>query len=188
MLEQEQCMGYPRGCYTPREPLSELEARVLEVLGHLETIKPGCVSLAEAGSGLAHEVRFSHRRVRTQLTVLCVAGEGIVVKTPLSVYEGPALRTPKVAPAVWDFAGAGPVGDHLLEIIADAYTWAAPGKTKIYECGQGGDCGLMYHLEFVCEGPGPSHKHLRYRCSTVAELACFLDAFLGTYTWDLITG
>jgi hypothetical protein len=27
---------------------------------------------------------------------------------------------------------------------------------------------------------------MTYRCTTVAELACFLDEVLGTYAWDSI--
>ncbi len=146
-----------------RAPAAVLASRAEEVLRHLEGIQAGSVTFAEG-----------ERRVRVRgacLSVRCVEGEGIVVRAPLQ--------------AAREFAGGGPVGEHMEDIIADRYEWE-DAEDRTYECGQGGEGGLMYQIEFVSSGPGPDRKHMVYRCSTVAELACFLDEFLGTYIWDSI--
>ena len=172
------------GAMGPYRPsMAELDETARSVLQHLSAIKPGSVTLAAAGSGLAHEVDFSHEGVAARFTVQCSGDQGIVFRTPLSTYEGPALRTPKIAPAVEDFAGGGPVSFHMEELLADRYD--LEGRLA-YSMGQGGEHGFMFQLKLVSEAPGPSSKYMVYQCTTTAELACFLDSFLGTYVWDAI--
>lgn len=181
MGQTVQIMGHHaiHGAPTPMYVLNE---RLVAVLGHLQTIVPGSVMLAPPGSGLPHQIAFSHGRVNANLDLQCVVGQGIVVHTPLSVYRGMRLRTPKIAPAVDSFVGGGPIGGVMEDIVMDEWESDEPQ----YCFGQGDELGMMYQLEFVSNAPGPDHKYLVYKCKTEAELACFLDAFLGTYIWDSI--
>jgi hypothetical protein len=173
-----QLMGYHLGWRKP-PPLAELERRCEEVLSALEAIQAGSVSSSGEPGGERYVC------LGGSLTLRCVEGEGIVARMPMAdpAYRGATLRTPRVNGLVEAFGGGGPISGVMEDILKDAWEWDGD---RCYEFGQGGEHGLMYQLEFTSEAPGPQHKHMTYRCTTVAELACFLDEVLGTYAWDSI--
>lgn len=166
----------------PRTPMAVLNERLSNVLAHMETIVPGSVGLAPTGSGMPHQIALSRGGVDSSLSLQCLVGQGIVVYTPLSVETGVQLRTPRVAPAVKSFIGGDPFLGVVEEIVQGVWEWEEPE----YVFGQEDEYGMMYQLAFVNQAPGANPKCLMYKCVTEAELACFLDAFLGTYIWDSI--
>ena len=184
-----------RAGQSPAPALSELEERCALVLEHLQRVKPGSVTLAER----VHRIQFDHDGMVADLTVECVAGSGIVVQTPMAANAtGRVLRTPRVSALVDEVSGGGPMDDDILDFIADEYENrddsdddAEPREValpQIYEFGQGwSGHNQMFQMEFVNTAPGPAHKHLRYTCWTVAELACFFDFLLKTPVWDSVT-
>ena len=173
-------------------PLADLKVTTDEVLAHLNTIQQGSVVFRVADGSYA--VNFNPRGEEIiNLTVKTVQGKGIVVETPMArefklfSTDGRQLiglqPIPVVKAFTSDLEDFNPGATHA--IIRDAWRWPDDTNTLDFDH-ESIEFRAMLQLKFVSKGLGFQNKCMTYTCCTVAELAVFLDTFLGTYIWDSI--